>query len=58
MFLWWFVPQQLIELVYTQPIVGSSRAAPAIFMTCLPSGKADGCNPSMSAFDSYTGLNF
>lgn len=27
-------------------------------MTCLPSGKADGCNPSMSAFDSYTGLNF
>lgn len=41
-----------------QPIVGSNRTVPVIFMTCLPSGKADGCNPSMSAFDSYTGLNF
>lgn len=47
-----------MELVYAQTIVGSNHAVPVIFMTCLPSGKADGRNPSMSAFDSYTGLNF
>ena len=31
MFLYWFVPQQLMELVYAQPIVGSSPTRPTIY---------------------------
>ena len=54
----WTNPTDSKSVAERPAIACSNRAAPVIFMTCLPSGKADGCNPSMSAFDSYTGLNF